>query len=559
MKTIFTRLSILFMVLLGSFAAFATQVFTIQNSPYTITTPMSYYDSVYIEPGVVFLFGPSGKMSFHGSVLADGSSDGGIMFRAVDTTGWSNNQVQNGGWSGLEFVGERAILNYCTIRDIKKPYNQSATTYGFFVESKMVMDNCKIYHNNCNNQRFIFQNSARNFEMNRCEFYENQSTYLISTHYSESTFTNCNFHHNLSDNYSFYPVYSVIDNDSRKTTIRGNTFYKNQSSGNSVVTCTGGNGLIEGNLIANNSNTGPSQQCGSNDGGAALFLTVFSNHSDTLDYLVRNNVIANNYNRNGHGTVYIAHAKVAFNNNTLVNNLVAVDGSGLFVFSNGLNLSLTKVTAKNNIFSGNKTESTFQQTIGIWGTNDIRLERNTFKSSISQEVYYNYTTLPADTPNNMMTNSVDFVNPTTAAGIVYDALQKDFSLQDQSVCVNRGVATGTYTGAYDFMGNNRVVDIVDIGAYENQTATFTGIGDMALTKKVLQLYPNPCTNYVTINNVQQGKTLLVWDIMGHLVYKQEHIKEASVNINTSHFANGNYYVDLSSGNTIYRNVLTVAH
>lgn len=558
MKTLYTNLFLLLCLLSGRSAVYAVQVFSIQNSPYSITTPMSYYDSVYIQPGVVFLFGPSGKMSFHGSVFADGSLDGQITFRAADTTGWSNIQVQNGGWQGLEFVGEQAKLNHCIIRDIKVPYNQSATIFAFFVESKITMNNCKIFHNNATNQRFIFQNSARNFEMNRCEFYNNQSTYLISTHFSESIFKDCNFHDNKADNYNAFPVYSVINCDSRKTTISGNTFYKNQSTGNSVITCTGGNGLIEGNYIANNSNTGPSQQCGSGDGGVAMFLTVFSNPSDTLDYLVRNNVMVNNYNRNGHGTVYIAHAKVAFNNNTLANNLVAVDGAGLFVFSNGLNPSLTKVTAKNNIFSGNTTESANQQSIGIWNTNDIKLERNVLKGPVAQEVFCTFTTVPTDTPNNMVANTAGFINPTSGAGITYDALSMNFALTDQSICVNSGTASGSYPSAFDFLGNNRIVGTIDMGAYENQNVGTSAIVNPLIVKRDLQLYPNPCSEQVTIVNAQKGSTLLIRDLLGRIVYHLSQANEDLIAVNTRYFAYGNYVVELSDGKTVYRNILSVA-
>ncbi|RQO29924.1 hypothetical protein DBR32_15230 [Taibaiella sp. KBW10] len=560
MKTLYTKLALLFILLFQSFASFAVEVFTVQNSPYTITSAISFYDSVYIEPGVVFLFSPAGKISFHGSVFADGSPDGLITFKAADTTGWSSTQTQNGGWTGLEFKGVNAKLNYCIIRDIKNQYNQSGVTYGIFVESKMVMNNCKIYHNNCNNQRFIFQNSARNFEMKYCEFYENRATYLITTNFSEATFKNCNFHHNTADNYNAFPVYSVLNCDSRKTTIIGNTFYKNQSTGNAVIACTGGNGLIEGNRIINNSNTGASQQCGSGDGGIAMFLTVFSNnHSDTLDYIVRNNVMANNYNRNGHGIVYIAHAKVAFNNNTVANNLVSVDGTGLFVFSNGLTPSYTKLIAKNNIFSGNASESITQQSIGLWNTNSVKLENNCFKAAVANEIYTTFVTVfPSDTANNIASNAIGFINPTAGFGLGYDANNTNFALQDHTICINKGTLAGSNAATYDYVGNPRVVNVIDMGAYENQREEPNSINKIGVSKNSLQIYPNPCADFVNIINTRKGATLVIRDILGRIVYQLKDVKDDVIKVNTHSFPRGNYYIELNDGTTRYSNMLSIA-
>jgi len=70
-------------------------------------------------------------------------------------------------------------------------------------------------------------------------------------------------------------------------------------------------------------------------------------------------------------------------------------------------------------------------------------------------------------------NNIDsdplFVSPTAGAGISYDASLADFSCQSGSPCINSGDTTNIsqYLPDYDLDGNPRIVDEIDMGAYEH--------------------------------------------------------------------------------------------
>lgn len=84
-----------------------------------------------------------------------------------------------------------------------------------------------------------------------------------------------------------------------------------------------------------------------------------------------------------------------------------------------------------------------------------------------------------------------FARPTIAAGEYIDGLDADWSLMDDSPCVNSGIndTTGLNLSPLDLLGNPRVFGgRIDMGAIENQNVL---LNEVPLVAAQIQVYPNP--------------------------------------------------------------------
>jgi hypothetical protein len=80
------------------------------------------------------------------------------------------------------------------------------------------------------------------------------------------------------------------------------------------------------------------------------------------------------------------------------------------------------------------------------------------------------------------------------AGLSEDALNKNFNLTAQSIeLINMGGFSNAYPASVDYLGNNRVVGTIDIGAFE---ASFGSIQEEQLG---LRIFPNPVQTTLMVN------------------------------------------------------------
>ena len=108
---------------------------------------------------------------------------------------------------------------------------------------------------------------------------------------------------------------------------------------------------------------------------------------------------------------------------------------------------------------------------------------------------------------------------------------------------------------------------IDVSSYKGQDVKlvfrhynctdifYVGIDDVTITQSTLavsdsqknqiKIYPNPSSDFITIENVEDLKTVRIFDLTGKLV-KQTQAKE----INIQNFAKGQYIMNVYTGNEI---------
>jgi len=193
---------------------------------------------------------------------------------------------------------------------------------------------------------------------------------------------------------------------------------------------------VIGNTIANNLSTG---------GEGALAL-------DNTNGLYVNNLIINNESVSGPGAIYVNSSNTSrsftFTNNIIANNRSHGIYGGIYVSNTGAH-----TLYKNNIIWNNVAEGISSQ---FYPEDIIRVEYNNIQGG-----YAGAGNIDADPM---------FVNPSAGAGIQFDGLAADWSLQPLSPCIDAGKpdfttdSTGTET---DFAGSPRIqYGTIDIGAFE---------------------------------------------------------------------------------------------
>lgn len=137
-----------------------------------------------------------------------------------------------------------------------------------------------------------------------------------------------------------------------------------------------------------------------------------------------------------------------------------------------------------------------------------------------------------DFGDNIIVQNPLFVDPTNG----------DFTLLINSPCIDAG--TSTAAPSSDFDGNARPFGLgYDIGAYEAQYKVELGFNKEYLSERKLQAYPNPFSDFTTINySVEKysNVVLSVYDIYG---------KQIEILVNKAH-EKGDYSIDWKGYNYI---------
>jgi hypothetical protein len=214
-----------------------------------------------------------------------------------------------------------------------------------------------------------------------------------------------------------------------------NVFKDNKAEYNAAVSIGYSEARFIGNTIANNLST--------SEGSLTL---------DNTNGLFVNNVIINNESGSGPGAIWVNSSNTSkqfgFLNNVVSNNRSHGINGGINVSGIG-----ARALYKNNIIYNNVAEGISYQfypdTIELVEYNDI------------QGGYTGIGNIDVDPM---------FVNPSEGAGLQYDGLEADWSLQPLSPCIDAGKpdfttdSTGTEN---DFAGNPRIqYGTIDIGAFE---------------------------------------------------------------------------------------------
>ena len=87
-----------------------TGTWTLGGSPYKIHCNIGTNGTLNIEPGVEVIF--MGAYTFYvGRINAIGTPSQHIVFRANDTTGWSDISIAGGGWNGINVITSNKLVH----------------------------------------------------------------------------------------------------------------------------------------------------------------------------------------------------------------------------------------------------------------------------------------------------------------------------------------------------------------------------------------------------------------------------------------------------------------
>lgn len=553
---------------------------TLANSPYLVTGNITVPggQTLNIQPGVQVVFQGFYGLAVTGELKAQGTLVNPVVFKMQDTTGWYNDLSPIGGWRGIRFNSfsgsfvDSTNLTHCIIKDVKHGVNAPANGFAavYIYYRSLTIDNCEFTHNqsraNQSNGKIIDANmqGSQKLYLTNSNLHDNNvriavvyvygyadllgnemhqniggSTFLSIFGYLN--FQNNEIHHNLH-NYDM----TAVRIDGGVSLIKNNTIHHNTADRMAAIMCTMGKTTIESNLICNNNTL--NGNCGATDGGGGIHLS--HNNSgvwDSTEYIVRNNVIANNHCQFHGGGIYIYDCKVKIFNNHIVHN-TAYLGSGA-IFSIGAN---SRIQLKNNLIYENdnsQLHTTFQMQFS--GPDSLLFDYNWISDPFSLSVTLN--PIPGylgDISHNMIGIHPHLLNPTTLLGIGEDATLMDFDLTTQSTeCINLGTLQSTYASMYDFNGNNRIVGAIDIGAFE---AVFGGTEVFNLES--IEAYPNPCINSIQLTNISAGAFALT-NINGQLI--KSGIIEKNESIFLEGINSGFYFLEIHPNFSKQKTILKI--
>ena len=214
---------------------------------------------------------------------------------------------------------------------------------------------------------------------------------------------------------------------------------------NSAIIVYGCSVFLANNIISNNK---------ANYGGGICIS------QDLQNVTIINNIIANNYAASYGGGIYLYQCSQTRVVNNIICNNKANHGGGIY-------FNFTSPTIINTIIYGNEANQGNQIHAQV-------VNPDFYNCNIEGGIadFYTYPGEPyLGTYENNIDSDPQFVSPSSGAGISYDSINADWSLQATSPCINAGTpdTTGLNLPQTDIAGNPRIYDcVIDIGAYEFQ-------------------------------------------------------------------------------------------
>ncbi len=214
------------------------------------------------------------------------------------------------------------------------------------------------------------------------------------------------------------------------------------------------------------------------------------------DFLIKNNIFANNANYTGTAGINSVSSVFTVKNNIFVNNQ-GMNG-GVFILRNNSDIHLINNTIANNtsnaiFFIYNSTPEIINSI--IWETSNIFTLVNSFPL-----ISYTCITGGYDGPNNIDQDPM-FTNPTEGNGPSFDGLNAEWTLQEDSPCIDAGDPSEDYYDQED-PNNPGYALWPAMGELRNDMGAFGGEGfqnfldsDVNIinppTKLEINAYPNP--------------------------------------------------------------------
>jgi hypothetical protein len=560
-------------------------VWTMAGSPYNVigNIGINGNQSLEIQAGVQVVFQGFYGLAVTGELKAQGTLANPVVFKMQDTTGWYNDQSSIGGWRGIRFNSfsgnfvDSTNLTHCIIKDVKHGVNGLANGFAtvYIYYRNLTIDNCEFTHNqsraNQSNGKIIDANmqGSQKLYLKNCNIHDNRARVSIAYVYGIADIENNEMHDNIGGCtfFSIFGYLNFLNNnihhnshnndlaavriDGGVSLVKNNIIHHNTSDRMGAIMCTMGKTTIESNLICNNNTMNGS--CGITDGGGGLHLSHNNNGVwDSTEYIVRNNVIANNHCAFYGGGLYIYDCKVKLMNNHFINNSAQLGGGAFYNIG-----ASSQIQAKNNLFYGNDNATTHTSSqIQILTCNVFNFDKNWIQEPMANFIIFNTpVTSLGDTTHNHLGINPNLVNPSTQLGLNDDALLFDFNLSTSSIdCINKGDSVGAFLSATDYLGNARFVgSSVDIGAFENNDP----ISNLENTKADdFAIYPNPCEFGFKVRTPDfTPYQLAIYNLNGALLSSQT--CENNHFISTTNFVDGIYLIEISSNFNRYLEKLII--
>ncbi len=494
------KLSFIFFILL--FTIFQTQSQTISVSGVISSDNIWDVDTVFLVDELIIdtnatLYINSGTsivslgyqgIKVFGSIIAIGDQGSPIIFTAKDIDNFDDTTSNAGGWDGIYFKSDsylnehESVFENCEFKYGKNVTPYDSTVNGGIINAKkyntLIFRNCYFWNN------MVFTTS------NYCSVGNGGGIYVDSVYSIE--IVDCLFEKNRSTGGGG----CVFVGKSKKTIISNNIFRENKSikytsplgyCGSGVaVCCTEAFDAVYSPQIYNN-------LCYNNFTLSGVIYT------SNLNAKVFNNIICNN---KGTG-IFDGHelSTSYFFNNTIVNN----QGSGICLFSNA--------NVYNNICWSN---------IDFWSPDNDQIEIFHYPNLFNNCVQY------GEGGDSAIYEMPTFINPTTKIGII-DNYSADWSLTDNSTCVNQGVkdTSGLFIPDFDFNNEQRVFgNRIDIGAIENQNVVVREEIDLPRFK----IYPNPGCDFIKVEYNNSDFQFYLYNVKGEVVYTDKIYNEKEINL-----------------------------
>jgi predicted outer membrane repeat protein len=583
---------------------------TKKGSPYLITGDINIPEgkNLIIQPGVKVKFKGSYNINVQGSISAIGTVNDTIAFTLSDTNGFNNDYKI--GWNGIHFDPRPIIWD--TIRftmtddeEIKKEINEKLQKGLIDTSTKIILalqgpdlvnDKSTVNYGKLNKRasrlaycRFEYGNATGRLR----PYIFGGAVYIYR--YSNLVISNSVFENNRA--YAGGAIYCkeaapvIIDNVIRNC--------QAVSSGGAMVFIHSGAILLGNQITYNNSGYNGGgillyESCpymlsnimlsntAVNSGGALYIERKTGQVITTGDYRVNentkisqdvlsmnvnlskdiikntnssngrflNNLICNNYAKNG-GGVGLSATAPEFTNNTICNNSAESTGGGFYSF-----YSAPVIT--NSIIYGNQDRVKGGQQMYFLGKSSLKIKYSNIESGISGITKDSACSMSLDY-SNIQNNPPLFVNPD----------DYDYSLQTGSPCIDAGKTdtTSLRMASLDLNEQNRVNNnIIDMGAIEyadqgrnslkstQDSSEFNNVNEF-LRETVYNLYPNPSSGRFSIviyNNQYTSIRVYVFSHTGQRVYDKLFVTESFVEetVDLEGSPSGIYEVQVSSGDKI---------
>ncbi len=326
------------------------------------------------------------------------------------------------------------------------------------------------------------------------------------------------------------------------------------------------NGLVKNNKCYNNNSPYSSSAGIYIDGGWDIVVEQnesFNNtygveigceeNGTTKNILVKNNILYNNreagvylggYDINTTGQVLNSIIR----NNTLLKNSTDAGGLGEIEISKAYGCRI-----ENNIIYAD--ESNFMYSSGnFFIVPDVIFDYNCYYSPNNNpdQVSFGITDYIITGFSNYQLSNSDihsfygnpkFVNEAQLIGL-------DLSLQNLSPCINSGNPAVFGPIEFDFLGNPRLVNNVDIGAFENQINLSNK--NFAFQNEV-KIFPNPTNGILNIESKLEFNNVQIINILGQKINLD--LKNKTVDI--KNLSNGVYKILIYNENKILKSLLVI--